>query len=85
MQDSSYSRLITLDWLLGEPALSAAGVQWYLPYETDTERRALDAAWATLHALPRAEQVERIAAVRDAGLTCHGDPFDILVHGEGTR
>jgi len=82
-QDSSYSRLITTDWLLGEQTMSAADIQWYLPSETDADRQAIDSAWATLHALPRAEQIQRIAAVRDAGLTCHGDPFDILVHGTG--
>jgi hypothetical protein len=83
--DSGYSRLITTDWLLGEPTLSAADISRYVPYETDADRQAIDSAWTTLHALPRADQVQRIAAVRAAGLTCHGDPFDILVHGTGAR
>jgi hypothetical protein len=37
--------------------------------------------WATLTAQPRAEQVRRVTAAREAGLTCQGDPLDVLVHG----
>jgi len=40
-------------------------------------------AWNTLRQLPPATQAARVAAVRDAGLSCTGDLLNILTTGEG--
>jgi hypothetical protein len=40
-------------------------------------------AWNTLRRLPRATQLARIVALRDAGLRCTGDPLAILTTGRG--
>ncbi|MDQ1657050.1 MAG: hypothetical protein QOD41_2133 [Cryptosporangiaceae bacterium] len=40
-------------------------------------------AWDGLQRLPRSEQAARIAAVRQAGLTCQGDEYAILTSGTG--
>ncbi|NJP99107.1 hypothetical protein [Streptomyces zingiberis] len=42
----------------------------------------VDDVWKELTALPRAEQLSRISAMRAAALTCEGDPLDVLTGGE---
>jgi hypothetical protein len=48
-------------------------------------RREADAAtrpvWKELKALPQAERLSRINAMRAAALSCEGDPFDVLSGG----
>jgi hypothetical protein len=44
-----------------------------------------EAAKAVLLSLPRPEQVRRVAAVRQAGLTCQGDPLALLTRGSALR
>jgi hypothetical protein len=48
-------------------------------------RRQVDAetrpVWKELEALPRAEQLSRIDAMRTAALSCEGDAFDALKGG----
>jgi hypothetical protein len=74
-------RLVTVSWLLGDPAqpvLAALGpsARYYSAIEPEA-----DAARTVLFSLPREEQVRRVAAVREAGLTCEGDPIVILTTG----
>ncbi|MFG1995592.1 hypothetical protein ACGFJ7_37015 [Actinoplanes sp. NPDC048988] len=69
------ARAVTAAWLYGRhpapgPAFSAA------------EQNLRDKMWATLVALPAAEQERRVAAVRTAGLTC-GDQAAALGAGAG--
>jgi hypothetical protein len=40
--------------------------------------------WQKLRALPRARQLARIGAMRDAAFSCEGDAFDAL-KGGGSR
>ncbi|WP_033288349.1 hypothetical protein [Amycolatopsis jejuensis] len=62
--------------------------QWLLGSDTpptpvsDPPLKALaDPAWATLKALPEAEQTARVAAARQLELTCSGDPLKALTEG----
>ncbi|MDP9793476.1 hypothetical protein J2S43_001988 [Catenuloplanes nepalensis] len=48
------------------------------PSYMDDERVATAQAWDALHALPEAEQVTRVVALREAGLQCRADLFEIL-------
>ncbi len=73
-----YAQTVAAGWVLGDlrplPGMESAGV-----------RREVDAAarpvWKELKALPRAEQLSRINAMRAAALSCEGDPFDVLSGG----
>ncbi|MEV0480278.1 hypothetical protein AB0I69_06615 [Streptomyces sp. NPDC050508] len=69
-----YAQAVAVGWVLGElkplpgtPA-SASG-------EVDAKTRPV---WKELKALPPAEQLARINAMRAAALSCKGDPFDVL-------
>ncbi|GAB7039430.1 MULTISPECIES: hypothetical protein [Catenuloplanes] len=64
------ARAVAAFWLLGRPAPPTS--------YTDAERVATARAWDALHGLPPAEQVSRVAALREAGLRCRGDLFEIL-------
>ena len=65
---------ISTAWLLGRPpepdATTAA---------EDQER--IRAGWTALTAVSPAEQVKRVSALRQARLTCQGDPYTILTKG----
>ncbi|MEV8542846.1 hypothetical protein [Streptomyces sp. NPDC051572] len=69
-----YAQAVAVGWVLGElkplPGVSAGTRD-----EVDAKARPV---WKKLMALPRAEQVSRIDAMRGAALACKGDPFDVL-------
>jgi hypothetical protein len=77
VDDESDSRIITATWLSGDPQPPSK------PLDTATDTQRIRSELATLRAQPRAEQVRRVAAARAIGLTCHGDPLDVLIHGVG--
>ncbi|MEU6229257.1 hypothetical protein [Streptomyces sp. NPDC047042] len=75
---------------LKEAAAQSIAVAWVLgkdepvdsPSAASSEVRALARpAWKKLRALPRAEQLSRINAMRTAALSCKGDPLDALSGG----
>ncbi|MDX3457945.1 hypothetical protein PV396_39365 [Streptomyces sp. ME02-8801-2C] len=75
---------------LKEVAAQSIAVAWVLgedepidsPSAASSEVRALARpAWKNLRALPPAEQLSRINAMRTAALSCKGDPFDALSGG----
>jgi hypothetical protein len=77
-RDEGASQTVTAYWLMGARTLpSTALPRTSIRYVSDLAR----SVWATLTAQPRAEQVRRVTAAREAGLTCQGDPLDVLVHG----
>ena len=73
-----YAQAVAVGWVVGDlgplPGTRSAA-----------ERRDIDAearpVWKKLRALPRAEQLSRINAMRAAALSCKGDPFDVLSGG----
>ncbi|GAB2850674.1 hypothetical protein GCM10027074_16570 [Streptomyces deserti] len=73
-----YARTVAVGWVLGDlrplPGTLSAG--WRR--EVDAETRPV---WKELKALPRAEQLSRINAMRAAALSCEGDAFDVLSGG----
>jgi hypothetical protein len=68
-------RAVVAAWLYGR--YPAPGLP--VPAGT-TEAGERDAEWRTLQALPAGEQVRRVAAVREAGLTCQAD-LTAALHG----
>ncbi|QJS99188.1 hypothetical protein G9272_01705 [Streptomyces asoensis] len=72
-----FAQTVAVGWVLGDlrplPGTSA-GVR----RELDAETRPV---WKELKALPRAEQLSRINAMRSAGFSCKGDAFDALKGG----
>jgi hypothetical protein len=75
MHRESAARYIAGAWL-------ADGPEPVGPYGSGSEIAALiGPAWNTLHGVPYAEQLTRVAALRTAGLTCTGDLLDILTTG----
>ncbi|MFI9629443.1 hypothetical protein [Streptomyces sp. NPDC052042] len=73
-----FARTIAVGWVLGDlrplPGTLPAGLR----HEVDAETRPV---WKELKALPRAEQLSRINAMRTAALSCEGDAFDALNGG----
>lgn len=80
--DEDAAQTVTAYWLMGARTLPTTDLTRNSIRYVSTFTRP---AWAALLAQPRAEQIRRVAAVREAGLTCQGDPLDILVHGTGPR
>lgn len=78
--DDQYAQAVAVGWVLGElkplPGLTAG-----MREDVDAKARPV---WKKFKALPRAEQVSRINAMRGAALACEGDPFDVL-SGRGSR
>jgi hypothetical protein len=79
------ARVIAASWLFDggarpvladDPALASRGPGF---------AQEADAAEVALLSLPRPEQVRRVAAVRQAGLTCQGDPLALLTRGSAFR
>ncbi|GAB7046195.1 hypothetical protein [Catenuloplanes indicus] len=64
------ARAVAASWLLGRSAPPVT----YL----DEDRVATAQAWDALHAIPPAEQLSRVAALRQAGLQCRAGLFEIL-------
>lgn len=73
-----YAQTVAAGWVLGDlrslPGTLSAGLR----REVDAETRT---AWKRLKALPRADQLARINAMRAAGHSCKGDAFDALTGG----
>ncbi|MFG2986859.1 hypothetical protein ACGFYQ_37380 [Streptomyces sp. NPDC048258] len=76
--NDEFAQTVAVGWVLGDlrslPGTGSASL-----------RREVDAAarpvWTELKALPRAEQLSRINAMRAAALSCKGDAFDALNGG----
>ncbi|MEV8533919.1 hypothetical protein [Streptomyces sp. NPDC051211] len=76
--NDEFAQTVAVGWVLGDlrslPGTGSASL-----------RREVDAAarpvWTELEALPRAEQLSRINAMRAAALSCKGDAFDALNGG----
>ncbi|GGS02620.1 hypothetical protein GCM10010269_46860 [Streptomyces humidus] len=72
-----YAQTVALGWVLGDlKRLGGPSARVPAGFEADTR-----AAWKELEALPRAEQLSRINAMRAAAFSCEGDPFDVLSGG----
>ncbi|MFD7055920.1 hypothetical protein ACFWBS_43210 [Streptomyces mirabilis] len=73
--DDEFAQAVALGWVLGD----------LKPFPGTLSRREVDTkarpVWKELKALPRAEQLSRINAMRAAALSCKGDPFDVLSGG----
>ncbi|MEV6906497.1 hypothetical protein [Amycolatopsis sp. NPDC051071] len=73
--DDLAARSITASWFLGEWKMPEGGL-------LSAEKKAgVVQKWETFRALPPDVQRSRIIALRQAGLTCHGNQLDILLGG----
>lgn len=76
-----FAQTVAVGWVLGDlrplPGTLSAGLR----REVDAETRPV---WKELKALPRAEQLSRINAMRAAAFSCEGDAFDVL-KGDASR
>ncbi len=72
-----YARAVAVGWVLGD-LKPLGGAPASMRREVDAEARPV---WKELRALPRAEQLSRINAMRAAALSCEGDAFDALKGG----
>ena len=77
MGGDEYARTVALGWVLGD-LKPLGGPSARLPARAEAETRTV---WKELMALPRAEQLSRINAMRAAALSCEGDPFEVLSGG----
>lgn len=77
MGGDEYARTVALGWVLGD-LKPLGGPSARLPARAQAETRTV---WKELMALPRAEQLSRINAMRAAALSCEGDPFEVLSGG----
>ncbi|WP_055694393.1 hypothetical protein [Streptomyces prasinopilosus] len=73
-----FARAVAVGWVLGEPGPLPATESADLRREAEAETRPV---WKELQALPRAEQLSRINAMRAAALSCEGDAFEALSGG----
>lgn len=73
-----FAQTVAVGWVLGDlrslPGTGSASLR----REVDAKARPV---WTELKALPRAEQLSRIDAMRAAALSCKGDAFDALNGG----
>lgn len=76
-----YAQAVAVGWVLGDLKPFPAGESENLRRQVDAQARPV---WKKLEALPRAEQLTRVNAMRTAALSCHGDAFDAL-KGGGSR
>ncbi|MFI0539569.1 hypothetical protein ACH3VS_11875 [Streptomyces sp. WSLK1-3] len=72
-----FAQTVAAAWVLGD-LKPLAGTSASLRGTVEAETRPV---WKKLQALPRAEQLSRIKAMRTAALSCEGDPFDVLSGG----
>lgn len=76
--NDEFAQTVAVGWVLGDlrplPGTLSAGLR----REVDAETRPV---WKELKALPRAEQLSRIDAMRTAAFSCEGDAFDALSGG----
>ncbi|MFI8859818.1 hypothetical protein ACIGW5_24810 [Streptomyces prasinus] len=76
--NEDFAQAVAVGWVLGDlrplPATESADLR----SEVEAGTRPV---WKELKALPRAEQLSRINAMRAAALSCEGDAFDALSGG----
>ena len=72
-----FAQTVAVGWVLGD-LRPLPGTPAGLRSEVDAKTRPV---WKELKALPRAEQLSRISAMRAAALSCKGDAFDALKGG----
>ncbi|WSQ08651.1 hypothetical protein OG604_13205 [Streptomyces sp. NBC_01231] len=73
--NDEFAQAVALAWVLGDLKPLPGTL---LRREVDAEARPV---WNELKALPRAEQLSRINAMRAAAVSCKGDTFDALKGG----
>jgi hypothetical protein len=76
--DDEFAQTVAVGWVLGDLRPLPGTLSASLRREVDTETRPV---WKELKALPRAEQLSRIKAMRAAALSCKGDAFAALNGG----
>jgi hypothetical protein len=74
-----FAQTVAVGWVLGDLRPLPGTLSASLRREVDAETRPV---WKKLKALPRAEQLSRINAMRAAALACKGDAFAALNGGE---
>ncbi|GAA1778422.1 hypothetical protein [Streptomonospora arabica] len=79
------ARIVTANWLLGAELQPIPILYPWISEDSSAYQEMVRPAWETLRSLPREEQVRRVAAVREAGLTCEGDQLDLLTQGVNPR
>jgi hypothetical protein len=72
-----FAQAVAAGWVLGD-LKPLDGTPASLRGTVEDETRPV---WKKLKALPRAEQLSRINAMRAAALSCEGSPFDVLSGG----
>ncbi|MGW0828243.1 hypothetical protein [Streptomyces sp. NPDC002845] len=73
-----FAQTVAVGWVLGDLRSLPGTEPASLRREADAEARPV---WKELKALPRAEQLSRVNAMRAAALSCEGDAFDALNGG----
>ncbi|GAB2968202.1 hypothetical protein GCM10023080_033820 [Streptomyces pseudoechinosporeus] len=76
--NDDFAQTVAVGWVLGDFRSLPGTASASLRREVDAEARPV---WTELKALPRAEQLSRINAMRAAALSCKGDAFDALKGG----
>ncbi|MBT2412336.1 hypothetical protein J7I94_17445 [Streptomyces sp. ISL-12] len=74
----TFARTAAVGWVLGDLRALPGNGPASMRHEADAEARPV---WKELTALPRAEQLSRIEAMRAAAFSCEGDAFDALTGG----
>lgn len=74
----TYAQTIAAGWVLGDLRPLPGTVPRSIRRQADAEIRPV---WKKLMALPRAEQLSRINAMRTAAFSCEGDAFETLKGG----
>jgi len=75
------------EWSSGDSAASEISTAWLLGHPPTPDQRSAEdeervrTGWTALTSVPAAEQRERVSAMRQALLTCHGDVYKILTTG----
>ncbi|WP_371650947.1 hypothetical protein [Streptomyces mirabilis] len=73
-----FAQTVVVGWVLGDLRPLPGTLSARFRREVESEIRPV---WKKLKALPRAEQLSRINAMRAAALSCKGDTFDALKGG----
>lgn len=76
--NDEFAQAVAVGWVLGDLKPLPGTLPADLRREVDAESRPV---WKKLKALPRAEQLSRIDAMRAAAVSCKGDAFDALSSG----
>ncbi|WP_030234245.1 MULTISPECIES: hypothetical protein [unclassified Streptomyces] len=77
--NDEFAQAVAVGWVLGDLEPLPGSWPARLLREVDVQARPV---WKKLKALPRAEQLSRIHAMRAAALSCEGDPFETLKGGK---